>query len=436
MASPRNIICIVIDRLHSGFLGGYGNTWISTPHLDQLAAESFVFDRAIIDSTRLESLYRSYWQGFHALASPAVTSLAMPAIGLPRLLAEAGYTTVLMSDDPTIRELPLAEDFHDIDEIRPVTNDQVANSIEETQLARFFAAASERLTDAGTPFCLWLHIGSLGWIWDAPLEFRNQYADADDPQPPENALVPSKLLSRDFDPDELLGIVHSYAGQVSLLDLCVGSFLEAVAESPAAADTLLALVSARGLSMGEHGRVGPAYDSPYGEVTQVPWFLRFPDGLGQSSRTQALAQPADLFSTLAEWCGLSVSKRDSSAAGRSLIPLVQGASDSARDRACYFAAADDWAIATSAWYLVQRGQRPEARGQESTEGALTSRPATEGCQLFVKPDDRFEVNDVADRCPDCVPLLQEAFDQFRQACQTADSTDLPPLSEVLVSGYE
>src|SRR5258708_6495236 len=28
----KNILCIVIDRLHVGFVGAYGNTWISTPH--------------------------------------------------------------------------------------------------------------------------------------------------------------------------------------------------------------------------------------------------------------------------------------------------------------------------------------------------------------------------------------------------------------------
>ena len=179
--------------------------------------------------------------------------------------------------------------------------------------------------------------------------------------------------------------------------------------------------------MGEHGRVGPAHDSADGEVTQIPWILRFPDGRGQSARTQALVQPADLFATLAEWSGLPGDKRVSSASGGSLIPLIQGTSDFVRDRACYLVREDEWAIATPAWYMLQSGQRPEAGGQEPTEG---------DCQLFVKPDDRFEVNDVADRCGDCVPLLREAFDQFRQACQTADSTELRPLLEVLVSGIE
>ena len=40
-----NIISIVIDRLHFGYLGCYGNSWIETPNFDQLAASGFLFDQ-------------------------------------------------------------------------------------------------------------------------------------------------------------------------------------------------------------------------------------------------------------------------------------------------------------------------------------------------------------------------------------------------------
>jgi hypothetical protein len=54
----------------------------------------------------------------------------------------------------------------------------------------------------------------------------------------------------------------------------------------------------------------------------------------------------------------------------------------------------------------------------------------------VKPDDRFEVNEVANRCPEYVGQLQEAFAQFQQSCQSPDSTGLPPLPEALTVGIE
>ena len=78
-----NAICLVIDRLHRGFLGAYGNTWIETPAFDRLAAESFVFDQMLVDSPRLGPLYRSFWQGLHALA-PADGESARAAGHAPR----------------------------------------------------------------------------------------------------------------------------------------------------------------------------------------------------------------------------------------------------------------------------------------------------------------------------------------------------------------
>ena len=76
-----NAICLVIDRLHTGFLGAYGNTWIETPAFDRLAAESFLFDQMLVDSPQLGPLYRSFWQGCHALA-PAVRMETSGPVGL------------------------------------------------------------------------------------------------------------------------------------------------------------------------------------------------------------------------------------------------------------------------------------------------------------------------------------------------------------------
>src|SRR6185437_512495 len=42
--APKNVIVVVCNGLHLGFLGAYGNGWIDTPHLDRLAAEGVVFD--------------------------------------------------------------------------------------------------------------------------------------------------------------------------------------------------------------------------------------------------------------------------------------------------------------------------------------------------------------------------------------------------------
>ncbi|MDZ7617295.1 MAG: sulfatase, partial [Patescibacteria group bacterium] len=60
-----NIICLVLDCLHSGFLGPYGNMWIETPAFDRLASQAFTFDASLVDSPRLDRLCDSYWHVKH-----------------------------------------------------------------------------------------------------------------------------------------------------------------------------------------------------------------------------------------------------------------------------------------------------------------------------------------------------------------------------------
>jgi arylsulfatase A-like enzyme len=312
--------------------------------------------------------------------------------------------------------------------------------VDETHWARFFAAAIGELAVAPEPFCLWLHTGSLGQLWDAPLELRDQYRDEDDPRSADSAEVPDRRLPDNFDPDELLAIVHAYAGQISLLDLCLGGLLDGLAGLPGAANTLLAVLSPRGFPLGEHNRVGACDDALYAELIHIPLLLRLPDGRGASDRSQALVQPPDLHATLLDWCRLQpVAGSSSPACGKSLLPIIEGRAESVRDRACAIASPEERAIVTLAWSMRlgagassgNRGTRNRATGDrrpaEATEAAV---------ELFTKPDDWFEVNEVSDRCGEVATEMEQAFLQFEQASQSTDPADVPPLPAALVSGVD
>ena len=104
----QNIICLAVDRLRAAALGAYGNTWFETRALDSLASESFVFDHFLIDSPQLPLLYRSYWQGRHALEADPTEGNGRSGIDV---LRESGWMTALMTDEPVVAQLPLAESF-------------------------------------------------------------------------------------------------------------------------------------------------------------------------------------------------------------------------------------------------------------------------------------------------------------------------------------
>lgn len=402
-----NVLCFVIDRLHAGFLGAYGNTWVRTPAMDRFAAEAFVFDHAVIDSPRLDLLYRSYWQGLHALYSRRHPP-QHPSLGA--ILRGAGVQTTLLTDDPAVGQHPLAEDFDNLATIDPPWQSQPAAEIDETHIARCFVEAIEQLESAEGPSLMWAHFAALGTTWDAPIELRAAYCEEGDPPPYGLTDPPRARLIEGFDPDEVLGIVQAYAAQVSALDACFDAFLGFLDASDLAAETAVLLTSARGFPLGEHRRIGPCDEALYGELVHVPLMLRLPDRTGQAARSQALVEPADLWVTLFDLLGIE--NRPESPTGASLLPLVREEKESLRDRLCLIGPSGDTAIRTPGWYLRTNHE----------------------AELFAKPDDRWEANNVASRCQEICESLCEAIPEFDQAIQHGRAADLEPLPAALVEG--
>ena len=399
-----NAICLVFDRLHAGYLGAYGNAWIETPAVDRLASQSFVFDQALIDTPDLDRIYRSYWQGRHALLPDAPPG---DCPSLAACLRELGVATALLTDDPLVARHPLAVDFDEIIDIDPPWECRDAEQIEQTHFARCFVQIIDYLQSAREPFMLWCHLAGLGTIWDAPLSFRRAYKDEDDPDPPAGAEVPEQTLAEDHDPDELLGIVQCYAGQVSLVDSCLEAFLEFLQDLKAGGETMLALDVLARISAGRTWPRGAVRRGPLRRIGAVAADAPF-SGRRRRGRAEPGACPAgrSLGHVLASG-GKSLPRRRALAS--SLLPLVRQDATALRDRLCIAGRGAERAMRTPAWYL---------------------RAASEG-ELYVKPDDRWEVNNVSNRCLEVVECLQDELVKYEQAIRSGAVADLPPLERRL-----
>ena len=417
MHPPLSAVVLSIDRLGAGHLGPYGNTWLPTPHFNRLASQSILCETTLCDSPDLSAAFRAWWTGRH-FAEPnadAGDSLIAQA-------RERGLTTLLITDDAEVTRFPLADQFDEHLLVEPLDSAACAEAIEETGLFHLFQAAIEALAERPQPLLAWIHTRGMAGPWDAPYEFRTALADEDDPAPPTFVTPPEQRAATGFDPDEVLGYVHAYGGQVQLVDECLGRLLDALDAHPQRDYGLLAVTSPRGYPLGEHGRVGPCDGALYNELVHVPLLVRLPRAGAtdsdkptrefprQLAQIQRPTQPADLCATLIETCGWGVVPPQYAARNIAAAP----ATGNDRRPVALIHGPQQRALRTPAWYL--------------RESADDSGPNQE---LFAKPDDRWEVNEVASRCGDITPLLAAEQQSYEQALASGSSSALPPLADSL-----
>lgn len=354
-AAAPGMLVVAIDRLPAWILPVFGATWVAMPRLTALAARGVVFDRVIATSD-----------------DPRVTlaDLLGGAGDPPPLVAAAaarGWRTAFVTDDASAT-------IAGVDVVRvPATAMPLpAREADATCLARLGAAA-RGLVAAGQHRLVIVHVASLGVCWDAPPEYRESYVDAEDPPPPAGADVPDFAVAVDEDPDRLVGIRHAFAGQLTLLDQCLGELFDATS------GWTVAVAGLRGLALGLHGHVGPGGTVPYGELVHVPVLIVDAGGRMAGQRHGGVVVPADVGATLGELLDGRGIPVDPAAPWRavSLAGLFASWSCPPRDRAITVTRGGA-AVATPFWHCVSAGGRD---------------------MLFAKPDDYFEVCDVADRCP-------------------------------------
>ena len=440
-------------------VGAYGNAWIHTPHFDELAAESTVFDFAFIDTPDVVSWYDMVWAASRQPAggersgnphySPENT---VPPRCLIDRVRSHGLKAVLITDAVEIAEHSAAAGFDEVIHIavprdergpqiialgeqepsgnyRPSNSldgekshlpntlgsigdgsageipNELAATIEDTRLAQFFAAATDWLLKADEPFFLWLHTRGLYRPWDAPYSMRARHTEEGDPTPSHSAAVPNRHLNDDCDPDEVLGVLQSYAAQVEALDLLVGSLMDTLKSTERLSNTFLALVSARGYSLGEHRRLGLCDAALYNELIQSVMMLRAAgtdNCMGAAVRSSTLVNTSQLVATIDDWLlaqrdSLPTPPRSMDASADQHLPgslfrELSSATPAQQDMLLVRGVGDELACRTRAWHLrLPRGLSGDATAE-----------------LYAKPSDRWEVNEISTRASDIVAKLVDA----------------------------
>lgn len=264
--------------------------------------------------------------------------------------------------------------------------------------------------------------------------------------------------------DRRQSVLQAYCGGVSVFDETLEAFLVLLKEHDVLKNTLFALAGTRGFSLGAPGGLGrPAADDVpsrfYAEEIRVPLLLRLPDGTGATVRLPQLCEPRDFFATLREWPTFApllasrdfwrlesreispLSGRwggadgdeddqtsdvnafdalDPDKPGQNLLQLLVDEEGAVRDSiriVAKDASSSERALVVDKWLLKSASAASDER-----DDALDS---LENVELYALPDDRFCVNDVADRCAEIAERLKATLDAPPTSQPPAATADDP-----------
>ena len=292
------------------------------------------------------------------------------------LMAQA---SVLVTDNCEVT-VPIRSCFGAVVEIETPTPSEPAPTVEDTTTAATWAALAEALVEANAAGSqlVWLHTRGLYGPWDAPVALMESLIDEDDPEVTPDVTPPDLLTDDD---DERFAATCRYAAQVMALDACLGGLLDIVDGVYEGEDYRLIILGLRGFPLGEHGRIGGVDTRLFSEQQHAPLLVREP---GINARLDRSATPMTLDAAIVALLAGAKAPSD---------PVLLSSPDSR------VIISDDWLLRAPA------------------EGANTP-------ELYVKPDDRWEQNDIAsleeELTAELLALLQNPL----------DSDVVPPASDL------
>ncbi|MCA9271291.1 MAG: sulfatase [Planctomycetales bacterium] len=297
-AKRPNVLIIMADDCTHSDLAVYGGKNARTPHIDALAKQSLVFNRAYLCEAMCQPCRAELYSGQfplrngcawnHSASRPTTTSM-------PQHLGRIGYRVGLAGK---VHVKPdRAFPFEPIDgfDSSCVRNPTQPHSV--TALAKFFAR------DPSEPFCAVVALVEphVPWV----MGDASKYPPAKIQLPPNLADTPR--MRQDY--------AH-YLAEITYMDGQVGEILAALDASGQADQTLVLFSSEQGAQL--PGCKWTNWDT--GVHTAL--IARWPGHVAAGARTDAIVQYADVLPTLLDAAGggLSAERLD----GESFLPVLLG----------------------------------------------------------------------------------------------------------------
>lgn len=303
-----NVVVIVLDAARRDHLETYGGLENVTPHIDEFARESLVFDAAFAQASytlaSTGSLFTGQLPATHGFIEerdrldPNLTTLA-------EVFSQRGYATGLFSANPYVSEtFGTAQGFdHRAELFRGLPRGDVVRA---AQFHDPFLDWAQR--HRGEPFFAYIHYVQPHEPYNVAPErfYRGLDLEYDGPihggQEQMRAVFKGTLYPTERDARRIRRL---YEGNYRYVDHEVGRLLEKLRDLGVLERSVVVVTSDHGESLGEEGEYGHGR-TVQEELLRIPLIMRLPSSVGRSGRVGEPTGSMDLMPTLLETLGLPV----------------------------------------------------------------------------------------------------------------------------------
>ena len=326
-ARGANVVLVVLDAARADHLGCYGYQRATSPNLDRLGREGFVFRNHFTQFVETKpstaSLFTSQYPDTHCAYEERM--LSKGTFTLAQGLREAGYHTALFSQNgyaSPMWGLGLAFRETVYEPQLKAAGRQAPYLWQPEALLEQIGPWLERRPKQ--PFFAYVHFMPPHDPYIPPLEMYYRFYGKKPPQAYRSPYPFDEVereVRRKLQPWDQSLYLNRYDSNLLYADWAVGQLEQMLQESGLLGRTLLIITSDHGEAFGEHGYRGHV-TSAYDENTRIPLILRFPGANAPSGSVVGLSQTIDLLPTLFDLLEIALPKEGIQ--GRALLPLMAG----------------------------------------------------------------------------------------------------------------
>lgn len=315
----QHVIMISLDTTRPDHFGCYGNSWIQTPHIDQLASESIVFkDYMTVVPTTLPShtsLFTGTYPHTHGTPLNGYTVNDKNVL-LTELLKKAGfYTAGFISSFALDSRFNFAQGFDVYDQ----KYEQFKGTEKRTQHERSAKSVTnavirhlENKNETKRLF-LFVHYFDPHKPFDPPAPFDTLYTWEQQSQKPDRIAVsyqvPRPATLNDVNWELSKNAAVKYAGEITFMDEQIGRLLAYLKKRGILEKSLLIITSDHGENFWEHMPYFHHGTATYQTTMQGVCIVRLP---GKASAGTVVTKPIasiDILPSVLSYLGLPIPTR-------------------------------------------------------------------------------------------------------------------------------